>query len=543
MRGTPASLVCQRADKSGEAAIAADVRLLRPARRLGVAVDEALVLVESGRPDDAYEVEGLDVPAPGLPQLQRPRSSVAIRARDSDSTGSGLRGLPDPSGLARRAARPRRSPAVTSRRVSFSFVDLFAGVGGLHATAVALGGRCVLASEIDRTAADVYERNWGLRPEGDVIPLTSGHITAVPAHDLLLAGFPCQPFSKSGQQRGLADERGSLFFSVRNVLRHRRPAVVLLENVRNIAGPRQRDTWRTIVQELRLAGYRTPSEAAVMSPHLLPPEAGGSPQVRERVYILGTYVGRARALAETDVEPLVCNQPLAGWKPERWDVARDVLLPDVPAEEVARLRLRPVEQQAVDTWNDLLARLGPVRLPGFPLWADTWHDRLHVDPRLPVWKQDFLRKNERFFLEHHSVIRAWQRTHDGLADLPVSRRKLEWQAQDAPRDLWRCVLQMRPSGIRVKRPTYLPALVAMNQTSVVGPARRKISPAEAARLQGFPPTFSFGSQPATASYRQMGNAVHVGTAIHVLRRHLERDAGEITQRAPGLLTALDAEAA
>ncbi|MFM2475439.1 DNA cytosine methyltransferase, partial [Burkholderia cenocepacia] len=96
----------------------------------------------------------------------------------------------------------------------FSFVDLFAGIGGFHATLGAVhGGRAAFASEWDKPAAAVYGRNWGLQPEGDIVPLTDP-VVHVPAHDVLAAGFPCQPFSKSGFQRGINETRGTLFFNI-----------------------------------------------------------------------------------------------------------------------------------------------------------------------------------------------------------------------------------------------------------------------------------------------------------------------------------------
>ena len=116
----------------------------------------------------------------------------------------------------------------------FSYVDLFAGVGGFHAALGALGGECVFASEIDEAAKAVYEHNWKMEVAGDIVPLTEGQM-AVPAHDVLAAGFPCQPFSKSGFQRGMDETRGTLFWNICRVLEERQPAVILLENVRNLS--------------------------------------------------------------------------------------------------------------------------------------------------------------------------------------------------------------------------------------------------------------------------------------------------------------------
>ena len=106
---------------------------------------------------------------------------------------------------------------------------------------------------------------------------------------------------------------------------------------------------------------------------------------------------------------------------------------------------------------------------------------------------------------------------------PPSRRKLEWQGQDTPR-LWDCAIQLRHSGIRAKRPTHLPALVAITQTSIILPRRRRLSPGEVTRLQGLPEWFDFSTSPRdAATYKQLGNGVNVGAVWYVLRRHVERD--------------------
>ncbi|MCL2424665.1 MAG: DNA (cytosine-5-)-methyltransferase, partial [Micrococcales bacterium] len=188
---------------------------------------------------------------------------------------------------------------------AFDYVDLFAGIGGFHAALSALGGRCVYVSEIDEAARGVYQRNWGcdvVQVDPDVEPIrgdinidapqrdeTSGRLDGpvrVPPHDILAAGFPCQAFSKSGAQRGVLDKtRGTLFFNIIRILTERRPKVVFLENVRNLAGPKHRDTWDTIIGSLEELGYEVAWSPMVVSPHLLDPKDGGTPQVRDRVFI------------------------------------------------------------------------------------------------------------------------------------------------------------------------------------------------------------------------------------------------------------------
>src|SRR6187551_2745420 len=111
---------------------------------------------------------------------------------------------------------------------AFRFIDLFAGVGGFHAALKAYGGECVYSVEIDKAAAAVYERNWGRDPLGDIIQDANDETMNVPAHEVLAAGFPCQPFSKSGAQRGMDEARGTLFWNIAQIIEQRRPKVVLL---------------------------------------------------------------------------------------------------------------------------------------------------------------------------------------------------------------------------------------------------------------------------------------------------------------------------
>ena len=99
-------------------------------------------------------------------------------------------------------------------------------------------------------------------------------------------------------------------------------------------------------------------------------------------------------------------------------------------------------------------------------------------------------------------------------------------------------MHFRPSGIRAKRPTYLPALVAIAQTSIVGSRGRRLSPREAARLQGLPEWFDFGGQSPAVTYRQLGNGVSVGAVWHILRRHVERDQDVLRVTRPALLEAV-----
>lgn len=429
-----------------------------------------------------------------------------------------------------------------SSKNGFTFVDLFAGVGGFHAALGALGGECVYAVEKDSAAAAVYERNWRAPALGDIVEATEGRMD-VPAHDVLAAGFPCQPFSKSGLQRGMDEARGTLFWNICEILRVRQPSVVLLENVRNIAGPRHLHEWEVIIRSLRELGYQVSSTPLVFSPHHLPPERGGRPQVRERVFILGTYVGVEAAQADVPVS--VQLRGIDGWSHHMWQL--DEHLPLESAAETRsqmHLRLTGPEATWIEAWDDfvqVLRAAGLKRLPGFPVWKDAFItvDDLVIEDGTPAWKASHLRKNAELYTTYQEVIESWLERWDYLEDFPPSRRKFEWQAQDA-RSLHDTVMHLRPSGLRAKAATYVPALVAITQTSILGDRMRRLSPREAARLQGLPEWYDFGDQPHSATYKQMGNGVNVGAAYYVLREHVLAALDVVRLRAPGLAEAVEA---
>jgi len=429
-----------------------------------------------------------------------------------------------------------------SDREHFTFADLFAGIGGFHAALSAMGGKAVYAVEIDRESAAVYERNWDLDPLGDLTRDANDSRMLVPHHDVLVAGFPCQPFSKSGAQRGMDETRGTLYWNILKVIQARHPKVVLLENVRNLAGPRHLHEWQVIVETLRQEGYRVSDVPAVFSPHLLPRERGGRPQVRERVFIAATYVTEAANPQELQAELPFLNRPVGNWDPSTWHLESD--LPLDSDHQVENCQLSEAETYWISAWDEFVRLMWEERegrrLPGFPLWADSWQltQDLDIPEGTPSWKSDFLRKNAEFYTAHRKVIDKWSRKWEVYSPrFPASRRKLEWQAQDTP-SLWDSVLHFRPSGIRAKAPTYLPALVAITQTSVIGPRRRRLSPREAARLQGLPDWFDFGNQKPSATYRQLGNGVSVGVVWHALKSLAARDEEFLKKSAPELLRAI-----
>jgi DNA (cytosine-5)-methyltransferase 1 len=430
-----------------------------------------------------------------------------------------------------------------SSKGAFNFIDLFSGIGGFHAVLGGMGGQCVLASDIDEKAKRVYELNWGIEPKGDLRKFaTSTRVTAPPSDtrvSVLSAGFPCQPFSKSGKQKGMTEDRGTLFDHIMYLVEKRKPSVVLLENVRNLAGPRHRHEFNYVIEKLRNAGYVVSSKPAVFSPHRIGPAFGGRPQIRERLFITATYCQSKKNL---EPEPLSLIPGTEMQDINSWNIL-DYLDPSIKSNR--SLELSNDEVMWLEAWEYFQKKMresSKVRLPGFPMWADEWVAPKSLAARarrldqVPDWKKTFLTNNWNLYESNSSLIDKWKKQFL-INEFPVSRRKFEWQAQDAD-SIWNCTVHLRPSGIRVKRLTYLPALVAMNQTSIIGPDRRRISPTEAARLQGLPDGFCFGDQSLGQTYKQLGNGVNVGVVWQVLRAHVQRDIEILRQLDPALVKAV-----
>jgi DNA (cytosine-5)-methyltransferase 1 len=179
---------------------------------------------------------------------------------------------------------PKAAPPI--QRSFFTFIDLFAGIGGIRIPFEELGGICVFTSEIDRYACKTYAANFHEQPVGDITKIDGA---AIPRHDVLLGGFPCQPFSISGvskyrslgRDHGFLDQtKGTLFFDIVRILRHHQPKAFLLENVKNLRSHDTGNTWRvikgTLEQELGYTVYDQIIDARLLVP-----------QHRERIFIVG----------------------------------------------------------------------------------------------------------------------------------------------------------------------------------------------------------------------------------------------------------------
>ncbi|WP_202879756.1 DNA (cytosine-5-)-methyltransferase [Ornithinimicrobium pratense] len=423
---------------------------------------------------------------------------------------------------------------------AFRFIDLFSGLGGFHVALQELGGQGVFAVEWEPTLNALYRHNFGVEVWSDINRLKTDEDIdqKVPEHHVLTAGFPCQPFSKAGDQLGFQDTvQGNLFFKVHQILKVKRPPRFILENVPNILrhdGGRTKDTMFNMLQDL---GYAV--KVAHFSPHEF-----GIPQVRDRAYFVGSLDG-----LDGFEWPEKHKDPTSISKVLHTSIMSSRPIPD--------LTLR-----AIDMWGDFLKRSpSSLKMPSFPIWAmefgatypfefetpsAVWerrrkyglsgmhvrgsfgfeldglpipeqraripsHSRRQGDVEFPRWKRTFIRQNREFYRDNAGWINPWMNQWQPW-DFPSSFQKMEWNAQGEERDIDNFVLQVRASGVRIKRPTTAPSLIAFTQSQVpilganLAGGRRYMTPRECANLQSLG-DISLPESDLDA-YKALGNAVN-----------------------------------
>nr|WP_318032794.1 DNA (cytosine-5-)-methyltransferase [Mycoplasmopsis caviae] len=301
--------------------------------------------------------------------------------------------------------------------------------------------------------------------------------------------FPCQAFSKAGKQEGINDTRGTLFFEIERILRNKHTKYILLENVRNLVSHDNGYTWSTIQKILKEIGYRLTSEPLVLSPHQFK-----IPQIRERVYILGKYD------PENVDKPLKIHLKKLFSKKE--NSIEDILEMNADSE----YKISKYEEEILNAWDEFYKGID-VKIIGFPIWTEYFKNNENIEI-YPEWKKLIIRKNIDLYQRNKTFIDKWLKKYNNLESFAPTHRKFEWQAGTNIQSLWEGIIQLRPSGIRVKKPDCFQALVAIVQIPIIGKYKRRLTIRECARLQSFPESF-IPSKNKLQAYKQFGNSVNV----------------------------------
>ena len=445
------------------------------------------------------------------------------------------------------------------------FIDLFAGLGGFHLALKKIGKewgiktKCVFASELREDLRKQYSKNYHIPVEeinSDITLLNSDDKirTLVPNHDLLCGGFPCQPFSKAGKQQGFNDEegRGVLFDYIADIIRIRRPKYIFLENVSNLKTHDDNNTWNTIYHRLNdteaEGGLNYEVKEVILSPHEF-----GIPQHRKRIYIVG--INRDADNWEDFQQNFHFPEPI---EHAQCDIN------SIVDEKDRGEAIKPIYRRRIDVWQEFLDECNKrhAELPHAPIWAmefgatypytgtapafckrtdlighcgtlgepikgETLEACLSKLPNyarskranvFPDWKQKFIKENRDFYERNKEWIEEWKKQIIGWEDSFI---KFEWNCkEDWAMNIEHKIVQFRPSGIRVKEPTYSPALTFMGTQVPVFPwiettlpdgttqKGRYMTTKEAAKIQGMQ-DLSFDKLPTNRIYEALGNAVDV----------------------------------
>jgi DNA (cytosine-5)-methyltransferase 1 len=407
------------------------------------------------------------------------------------------------------------------------FIDLFCGVGGFHKALHELGHECVFASEINTGLRELYKVNWGIEPKGDIKRIVKSEINSIPKHDILCAGFPCQPFSKAGNQEGMDDKkRGTLFDDIVKILEFRKPKFFILENVPFIRQHDNEETWKYMHRKLIKLGYAVDHE-------VYSPQDFGIPQHRKRIFI----VGALRSLDHFSFEE-IDNQ-----KTPPANISEFI-------EENPKIfrALPKANQECLNLWQKFINQVpNDVRLPGFPVWAmefgatypyatayplklsakelgkfkgnfgvdlkgltkDEQRGKLpsyaRVTKAFPGWKRRYINYNREFYKDNRRYISDVTKE---ISKCPSqSWQKLEWNVGNSSRVISDYILQFRASGIRVKKADFFPSLVCTStQIPIIGWQNRYITKSEGARLQSLGALILPVNE--STAFEALGNAVN-----------------------------------
>lgn len=394
---------------------------------------------------------------------------------------------------------------------NFEFIDLFAGIGGFHQAMRYLGGNCIMAAEIDQACIETYKINFKTKDiRGDVREIEP---TSIGPFDVLCAGFPCQPFSKAGYQRGFKDKnRGNLFYNILRILdSHPETKFIILENVRNLAD--KTENWDIIKNELKQRNF-----CITEKPIILSPSNFAIPQIRERVYILGIRkdIMSERILEKGSIDSSDLGLENIQFKNRcKMGSAWSILEKNVSDKYI----VSDEQEEIIFIWDEFRRGLNLGTI-GFPIWLQSFGVGIKDDNKfkekleydlMPRWKQRYIDSNRKLYIDNQKFIDEWIEKYNMFNKIKIFQ-KFEWNCGNDVKDIRDAIIQIRQSGIRVKRPNYYPSLVAIVNTPIIWDKEkehfRKITPREAGNLQSFHAKYKFIGTDKQI-YKQLGNSVNV----------------------------------
>lgn len=380
----------------------------------------------------------------------------------------------------------------------FTYIDLFAGIGGfrLAMTNFSKASRCLFSSEINSEAASTYELNFGEKPLGDIRKIDPIKL-GFDSPDVICGGFPCQTFSKGGNQAGFKDSRGTLFREIIRLIEvyefNERPKILILENVQNLINHDNGNTWKTIHYEITNAGYNV-----IEKPLVVAPKDVGVPQLRNRAIILAVRKDIYDGPIDLQFERKKANS----------SNIKDIMECNIDFKVFESYYLSDEQINILNCWDEFIHIIPKKdRIIGFPIWSDEFGKKYSLK-KLPEWKQNIINRNRKLYIKYKKDIDIWFKKWDVRKNFTPTNRKFEWQAGTSMDSVYEGIIQFRTSGIRVKRPTESPSLVAMDHRPIYGPEKRYIIPLEGLRLQSFPDNYKFDENDKQI-FKQLGNAVNV----------------------------------
>lgn len=381
------------------------------------------------------------------------------------------------------------------------YIELFSGIGAFTQSLenVNKNTECVFAADINVQCTEVYKKNYSIDSLNDITKVKEED---VPKHDFCFFSPPCQAFSKSGKQLGFNEARGTLIYDVFRIINHHKPKYILMENVRNLVSHDDGNTIKVIIKSLKDLGYRMPSKPLILSPHFF-----GVPQTRERAFLPGVY------------DPENVNEVL-DFKFDTFKKKNECSINDIIDNSFNNdesLLISKKEIKLLNIWDEFYKGID-LNIIGFPIWVDFFKSDINLE-ELPKWKSDIISKNISLYNRNKKFIDKWLTKHNNLEDSTPTQRKFEWQAGENIDSIWDGIIQFRPSGIRVKAPTTLPALVAIVQIPIIGKLKRRLSERECANLQSFNKDFICDENRYQA-YKQFGNSINVKVMEEILKRML-----------------------